>query len=115
MIQLYGIANCDSVKKARRWFADHDIDIEFHDFKKEGIKQTLLSQWCDQVGWEILVNRRGTTWRQLSEEDKTDLNKKRACTLMAANPSLIKRPVIARNGQLWVGFDEQSYREFFLS
>ena len=112
---MYGIPNCDTVKKARRWFADHEINIEFHDFKKEGISQKLLSQWCEQLGWEALVNRRGTTWRQLPEGEKTNLNKKKACELMVTAPTLIKRPVIEHNGRLWVGFEEDTYREHFLS
>lgn len=104
---VYGITNCDTVKKARTWLADHDVDITFHDFKKQGVPAENIPQWAQTVGWETLVNRKGTTWRKLDEATRlavVDLSS--ATELMLAHPSVIKRPVVAwSDGSLTVGFD----------
>jgi len=105
-ITLYGIPNCDTVKRARAWLAEHEIDVSFHDFKKQGVPTERLDAWIKALGWEALVNRRGTTWRRLDEaarEAVVDAASARA--LMLAQPSVIKRPVIEWGRQTSVGFE----------
>ena len=104
-IQVYGIPNCDTVKKARGWLEACGLAYAFHDYKKEGADPAKLAAWSDAVGWEALLNRRGTTFRGLSEADKADIDRPKALRLMGANPSLIKRPVIEHAGGVLVGFD----------
>ena len=104
-IALYGIPNCDTVKKARSWLEANGVGYAFHDYKKEGADPAKLAQWSDAVGWEALLNRRGTTFRGLSESDKADIDRAKALRLMEANPSLIKRPVVEHAGGVLVGFD----------
>ena len=109
-MNLYGIANCDTVRKARDWLAQHQIIYTFHDFKKTGVTVAQLSAWAEQVGWEKLLNRQGTTWRRLPDTTKAGINSAAAAfTLMAAQPSCIKRPVLACRDQLLVGFNETEY------
>jgi arsenate reductase len=114
MITVYGIPNCDTVKKARGWLAEHGVDHQFHDYKKQGVPEPRLDGWINAVGWEKLVNRQGTTWRKLDEATKagvTDAASARA--LMLAHPSVIKRPVVewdaARGGRTTVGFDAAAW------
>lgn len=104
MIALYGIPNCDTVKKARTWLDANGIAYAFHDYKKEGEDPARLAKWADAVGWEPLLNRAGTTFRKLDEADRADLDAAKAVVLMAAHPSLIKRPVVEYRGGLLVGF-----------
>ena len=104
-LQFYGIPNCDTVKKARAWLDQRGIDYLFHDYKKEGADLLKLSAWSDEIGWETLLNRRGTTFRALSDVDKAHINRAKAIHLMQAHPSLIKRPVVEHGGGLLVGFD----------
>ena len=108
-ITLYGIKNCDTVKKARGCLADRRIDYEFHDYKIAGIERKRLEQWCDELGWETLFNRAGTTFRILSDAAKQALTAQKAIALMLAQPSLIKRPVLENNGRLSVGFKPEFY------
>ena len=110
-IDLYGIPNCDTVKKARGWLDRHGIDYRFHDYKKEGADPARLAAWGDAVGWEALLNRRGTTFRALSEADKADIDRAKAIRLMEANPSLIKRPVVEHGGGVLVGFDPAEWEK----
>ena len=105
MNTLYGIPNCDTVKKARTWLEAQGRDYVFHDYKKEGADPAKLAAWSDAVGWEALFNRRGTTFRALSEADKADIDRAKALRLMTASPSLIKRPVVEHAGGVLVGFD----------
>jgi Spx/MgsR family transcriptional regulator len=105
MIGFYGIPNCDTVKKARTWLEANGIEYAFHDYKKAGADPARLAAWSDVVGWEALLNRRGTTFRGLSEADKADIDRDKALRLMAASPSLIKRPVVEHAGGVLVGFD----------
>lgn len=104
---VYGIAHCDTVKKARTWLTDHGVEVTFHDFKKLGVPAADLPTWAKAVGWETLVNRKGTTWRKLDDATRlavVDLPS--ATTLMVAHPSVVKRPVVAwSDGHLTVGFD----------
>ena len=112
-ICMFGISNCDTVKKARKWLDAHAIDYEFHDYKKKGIDKATLTGWCKTLDWETLVNKRGTTWRKLPDEDKEGLTQARAIQLMLDNTSLIKRPVIDTGINLLVGFDEAQYSGTF--
>ncbi len=111
MVKLYGIPNCNTVKKARQWLDEHAIDYHFHNFKKEGVDPERLDVWLDRLGWEGLVNRRGTTWRRLLEEDRKDLNRDKARWLMLNHPSLIKRPVLEQGESILVGFDPDLYEQ----
>lgn len=113
MITLYGIPNCDTVKKARTWLDDHDVPHAFHDYKKSGAEAERLREWVAEVGWETLLNRAGTTFRKLPEADRANLDETKAVALMVAQPSLIKRPVIAGAGSLLVGFRADRYAEVF--
>lgn len=103
-LAFYGIPNCDTVKKARNWLEDNGIAYTFHDYKKEGADSARLTRWAGMVGWEKLLNRAGTTFRKLDDADKTDIDEAKAIGLMAANPSLIKRPVVEVPGGVLVGF-----------
>ncbi|SFX31770.1 ArsC family reductase [Marinospirillum alkaliphilum] len=111
MLTLYGIPNCDTMKKARQWLQEQQLEHHFHDYKKAGIDASTLQQWVDQTGWETLVNRRGTTWRKLPEAERQDLDATAAIRLMQANPSLIKRPVLDTGHQLLVGFDPEQWQQ----
>ena len=104
-IELYGIPNCDTVKKARKWLEANGREYAFHDYKKEGADPERLTGWCDHVGWEVLLNTRGTTFRKLPETDKTDIDRAKAITLMTEHPSMIKRPVVEHDDGLLVGFN----------
>lgn len=112
-VTLYGIPNCDQVKKARSWLSEHQIDVHFHDFKKAGITSEIIQSWLQQVDWQILLNRKGTTWRKLTEQEQaavTDQTTAIAC--MVQQSSLIKRPVLVCENQtkIVVGFSEPTYR-----
>lgn len=111
MTTLYGIKNCDSVKKARRWLDSHAVPFRFHDFRTDGLSYQLLDGWIDTVGWEALLNRRSTSWRQLDDETKSTINATSARKLMLDNPTLIKRPVLERDGNLIVGFNSGQYQQ----
>ena len=106
MIELYGIPNCDTVRKARKWLDAQGVHHVFHDYKKDGAHRGKLAAWSNAVGWEALLNRRGTTFRNLPDADKVDIDRAQAIALMIANPSLIKRPVVEYEGGILVGFDE---------
>lgn len=110
-MKLYGIPNCNTVKKARAWLAENNIDVQFHDFKKDGVSAALINSWLEQVSWEKLVNRAGITWRGLSDAAKAGIqDKPSALRLMLEKPSVIKRPVLVKNGKiLHLGFDETAY------
>jgi len=108
-IAFYGIPNCDTVKKARAWLEAGGIDYAFHDYKKEGADPAKLAAWSDAVGWEALLNRRGTTFRALAEADKVDIDRAKAIRLMQASPSLIKRPVVEHPGGVLLGFDSAQW------
>ncbi len=112
-ITLYGIPNCDTVKKARAWLAEQAVDVTFHDFKKQGIPESRLDAWMAAVGWEKLVNRQGTTWRKLDEATQAAITDgKSAKALMLAQPSIIKRPVVEWNGKdVTVGFAAADWQQ----
>jgi arsenate reductase len=106
---LYGIKNCDTIKKARTWLAAHGVEYAFHDYKEAGIERAKLDEWIAAVGWEVLLNRAGTTFRKLPDAAKEDLTQAKAVRLMLEQPSMIKRPVLERGRALLVGFDPQKY------
>src|ERR1700691_1770064 len=108
-ITIYGIKNCDTMKKARSWLDSHGMAYSFHDYKAEGIGKDKLKTWCDELGWEALLNRAGTTFRKLPEADKEGLNERKTIALMLAQPSMIKRPVLDLGGKLLVGFKPEIY------
>jgi arsenate reductase (glutaredoxin) len=108
-ITIYGIKNCDTMKKARAWLDAHGVGYSFHDYKTAGIDRAHLERWCKKVGWEVLLNRAGTTFRKLADKDKNGLDAKKALALMLAQPSMIKRPVLEFGSQLLVGFAPERY------
>ena len=109
MLTLHGIPNCDTVKKARAWLDARGAAYAFHDYKKLGAPRDLIEGWAREVGWEALLNRRGTTFRGLGDADKAGLDEARALALMEAQPSLIRRPVLSGAGALLVGFDAEAW------
>lgn len=110
---VYGIPNCDTVKKARVWLDAAGVDYAFHDYKKSGIDAATLDRWAGAVGWALLLNRAGTTFRKLSDADKADVDRAKAVALMVANPSMIKRPVVEGAGALLVGFKADEWAQSF--
>jgi Spx/MgsR family transcriptional regulator len=106
---VYGIKNCDTMKRARAWLDAHKVDYRFHDYKASGIERSILAAWVRAVGWQALLNRNGTTFRKLPDSEKAGLDEKSAVALMSAQPSIIKRPVLAIDGRLHVGFKPDDY------
>lgn len=111
MITLYGIPNCDTMKKARKWLEANGVDYAFHDYKKSGVPEKALKGWVKQAGWETLLNRRGTTWRKLDEATRENIDEASAVKIMLENASIIKRPVLISGETLIVGFDADRYAE----
>jgi arsenate reductase (glutaredoxin) len=109
-VTLYGIPNCDTVKKARTWLSNHGISYTFHDYKKDGIDRARLERWCRTAGWETVLNRAGTTFRKLPEQDRVGVDERKAIELMLSHPSTIKRPILdLGKGRLVVGFKPEIY------
>jgi arsenate reductase len=107
---IYGIRNCDTMKKARAWLDKHGVDYAFHDYKSAGIERVKLEGWAKKAGWETLLNRAGTTFKKLPDKDKDSVTEKKAIALMLAQPSMIKRPVLEMpGGKLLVGFKPEEY------
>ena len=113
MTTLYGIKNCDTMKKAWTWLDSHKVVYQFHDYKKAGIDKATLEGWTRKVGWEVLLNRGGNTFKKLSDADKEGITEKKAIALMLAQPSMIKRPVLDAKGKLTVGFKPDEYKKLF--
>jgi arsenate reductase len=112
-VTIYGIKNCDTMKKARAWLDAHDVAYVFHDYKTEGIARDVLQNWAKAVSWETLLNCAGTTFRKLSDADKADIDERKAIALMLAQPSMIKRPVLDTGKALIVGFKPEIYAKAF--
>lgn len=110
---IYGIKNCDTMKKARAWLDKKGVTYGFHDYKASGIDRSRLEAWAAQLGWEALINRSGTTFRKLSDKDKEGLDESKAIALMLAQPSMIRRPVLDADGKLIVGFKPDQYQQIF--
>ena len=113
MTTIYGIKNCDTMKKARAWLEAHKVNATFHDYKTSGIDKAILEGWAKKVGWETLLNRAGTTFKKLPDADKEGITEKKAIALMLAQPSMIKRPVLEAKGKLTVGFKPEEYKKLF--
>ena len=110
MITVYGIKNCDTVKKALKWLTDHNIEHKLHDYRVDGLDLNFLTQAEAQFGWDMLVNKRSTTWRNLDEQVKNSLDKTTVLSVLAENPTLIKRPIILQDGKALIGFNEKEYQ-----
>ncbi|MET3853149.1 ArsC family reductase [Rhizobium sp. OAE497] len=110
---IYGIKNCDTMKKARTWLDEHDAAYDFHDYKASGIDRAHLEAWIDKAGWETVLNRAGTTFRKLPDAERENLTREKAIALMLAQPSMIKRPVLEHDGKLLIGFKPEAYAAEF--
>jgi arsenate reductase len=108
-VTIYGIKNCDTMKKARAWLDSHKVEYEFHDYKASGIDAARLARWAGEVGWETLLNRAGTTFKKLPDAQKADLTERKAIALMVEQPSMIKRPVLEAGKRILVGFKPEIY------
>jgi arsenate reductase (glutaredoxin) len=113
MITMYGIPNCDTVKRARTWLGERGVDYVFHDFKKAGVERAQVERWVEAAGWEVVLNRAGTTFRKLADADRAGLDRERAVALMLAHPSAIKRPVVEHAGGVEIGFKPERYEAIF--
>jgi len=113
MPQLFGINNCDTVKKAKRWLTANHVHFDFHDFRVDGLTEQQVQQWVAHVGWEALLNKRSTTWRQLSEAQKQDCTEQTVIALLCEHPTLIKRPVLQHIDTVLVGFKAETYQRCF--
>ncbi len=114
MIIMYGISNCDTIKKARKFLQAHHIDYQFHDFRKDGLNPIQLRAWMKELGWEKVINKRSTTWRNLPDETKENMNETLALVVAEDQPSIIKRPVLELPDKVMVGFSEKTYEEALL-
>jgi len=112
-VTIYGIKNCDTMKKARAWLDKRGVAYAFHDYKAEGIDKARLEAWAKAIGWEVLLNKAGTTFKKLPDKDREGVTEKKAIALMLAQPSMIKRPVLDVGGKLTVGFKPEIYEKVF--
>lgn len=112
-VTLYGIKNCDTMKKATAWLQNHAVAFNFHDYRKDGIDQNLIESFETELGWQTMVNKRGTTWRKLSDDVKEKINQTSAIALMVEQPALIKRPILQTETSLQIGFSNEIYQELF--
>lgn len=108
-VTIYGITTCDTVRKARAWLDGKGVGYRFHDFRKDGLDAPTLVRWLDALGWEAVLNKAGTSFRALPDEDKAGLDRARAAALILANPTLVKRPVLEHDGKVMVGFKPEAY------
>ncbi|MGB5637829.1 MAG: ArsC family reductase [Sedimenticolaceae bacterium] len=113
MIALYGIPNCDTMKKARVWLTEHGVEYAFHDYKKAGIDEKMLRAWVAELGWQALLNTRGLMWRKVPQEVRDSIGEESAIALMLETPSIIKRPVLDTGSQRHVGFKPDQYEQIF--
>ncbi len=111
-MKMFGIKNCDTIKKAKKWLESENIAFSFHDYKKDGLEKSQVLEWVSTLGWEALINKRGTTWRKLPDDVKDSINESIAVELMLDNPSIIKRPLLEHNDQRLLGFNEDDYKDF---
>jgi len=110
---MYGISNCDTIKKAKKWLGKEGIEFAFHDYRKQGLDADQLTSWVDTLGWESLMNRRGTTWRKLPDDVKENIDHDSAIDVMLDNPSIIKRPLLVKGDEYILGFSETDYKDIF--
>lgn len=113
MTMIYGIKNCDTVKKARTWLTSHKIDYQFHDFRTDGLNEAQVKTWLSALGLETLINKRSTTWKALDDAAKANLNEQSAVALLVAHPTLIKRPLLVTGKTTRVGFNAKDYQTLF--
>ena len=113
MVTLYGIKNCDTIKKARNWLSDNAIDYRFHDFRADGLDAATVENWLQQLDWEIVLNRRGTTWRKLDPEVQAGTDRDNVVALLLEHPAMIKRPILDVDGTFTVGFKAEQYQNIF--
>lgn len=114
-VVMYGIPNCNTIKKARSWLESHGVDYEFHDYKKMGANEPKLKAWVKDFGWDRIVNTRGMTWRKLDEDTRANMNADEAIRVMIEKTSIIKRPIVEKDSTTLLGFDEASYQQTFKS
>ncbi|HCK0615662.1 arsenate reductase [Vibrio parahaemolyticus] len=114
-ITMFGIPNCDTIKKAKKWLEAENIAFDFHDYRKQGIDAQMVTEFCQALGWEQVLNKRGTTFRQLTQEQKDTLNEENTIALLVDNPAMIKRPILNVDGQLHIGFKADQYATIFNS
>ncbi|EGQ8131147.1 ArsC family reductase [Vibrio parahaemolyticus] len=114
-ITMFGIPNCDTIKKAKKWLEAENIAFDFHDYRKQGIDAQMVTEFCQALGWEQVLNKRGTTFRQLTQEQKDTLSEENAIALLVDNPAMIKRPILNVDGQLHIGFKADQYATIFNS
>jgi len=112
-VTIYGIKACDTMQKAFKWLSAHGVAYDFHDYKKAGVTTAQLARWCEAAGWQTVLNRSGTTFKKLADVDKAALTQDKAIALMAAQPSMIKRPVLDADGKLEIGFKPERYAALF--
>ena len=110
---LYGIPNCDTIKKAKKWLSDNNQDYSFHDYRKDGIDSDFLEKAESELGWEAMLNKRGTTFRQLDDADKSELNREKALALLIQYPAMVKRPILFHRNAFHIGFKPAQYEEIF--
>jgi Spx/MgsR family transcriptional regulator len=110
---LYGISNCDTVKKAKSWLEENNLDYHFHDFRKQGLESAIIQDWLSQIDWQKLLNKRSTTWRNIDAKTQQSVNAENIIQLLVENPSLIKRPVLKVNGIINIGFNADTYQGIF--
>jgi len=113
MPTIYGIPNCDTVRKARKWLTANGVEFDFHDFRKQGLDEKQLKSWVKELGWEVLLNKRGMMWRKLPDNKKENIDEKKAIAIMLAEPAIIKRPILDMGKQRYVGFSEAEYTKLF--
>ena len=113
MTYVYGIKNCDTMKKAMLWLSQNNIEFQFHDYRKDGLDEALLSQWISELGWEKVINKRGTTWRALEDSAKSSMNNEAAIAHALAQPAMIKRPLLIHQDMITLGFKAADYEAIF--
>lgn len=114
MTIIYGIKNCDTIKKARKWLEESGVEYKFHDYRVDGISKEMLELWEKELGWESLLNTRGTTWRKLPDNIRDNINRESAIEIMLDNPAIIKRPLLDKSGAYKLGFKDEEYKSIFL-
>ena len=110
---LFGIANCDTIKKAKKWLTEQQINFQFHDYRKNGLDEQLIVQFASQINWPDLINKRGTTYRQLSQTEKDNINESNFVSLLCQSPAMIKRPILSMNNKFHLGFNHDQYQAIF--
>ena len=114
MLTMFGIPNCDTIRKARKWLDAHEISYQFHDLRKQGLDKEMLDTWVSTLGWEQLLNKRGMMWRKLDDDAKSNINETSAKQIMLEEPAIIKRPLMVSDNSIWNGFNEDDWKQRLL-